>query len=118
MQQKDLLKFLEALLNVGHRMSYIVEGAQKGLGWEVDREWMGAFAKASATRGAAVFGKTGFTGTSILCDVEKGRRLVSPEQAARFAKAFGHPPAVLVQLSLQDSVRAGGLKLKVSVEAA
>src|ERR1700677_3901158 len=53
-----------------------------------------------------------------LCDVEKGRRLVSPEQAARFAKAFGHPPNVLVRLALQDSIRASGLKLKVSVEAA
>lgn len=53
-----------------------------------------------------------------LCDVEKGRRLVSPEQAARFAKVFGHPPTVLVRLALQDMVRASGLKLKVSVEAA
>jgi transcriptional regulator with XRE-family HTH domain len=53
-----------------------------------------------------------------LCDIEKGRRLVSPEQAARFAKAFGHPPNVLVRLALQDAVRASGLKLKVSVEAA
>ncbi len=53
-----------------------------------------------------------------LCDVEKGRRRVSPEQAAKFAKAFGHPPNVLVRLALQDAVRASGLKLKVSVEAA
>jgi transcriptional regulator with XRE-family HTH domain len=53
-----------------------------------------------------------------LCDVEKGRRLVSPEQAARFAKAFGHPPAVLVRLALQDAIRESGLKLKVTVEAA
>ena len=53
-----------------------------------------------------------------LCDVEKGRRLVSPEQAARFARAFGHPAQVLVQLALQDAVSAGGLKLKVAVEAA
>jgi transcriptional regulator with XRE-family HTH domain len=53
-----------------------------------------------------------------LCDVEKGRRPVSPQQAARFAKAFGHPPLVLVRLALQDAVRASGLKLKVSVEAA
>jgi transcriptional regulator with XRE-family HTH domain len=53
-----------------------------------------------------------------LCDVEKGRRLVSPEQAARFSKVFGHPPAVLVRLALQDAVRASGLNLKVSVEAA
>lgn len=53
-----------------------------------------------------------------LCDVEKGRRLVSPEQAARIAKAFGHPPNILVQLALQDAVRESGLKLKVTVEAA
>jgi transcriptional regulator with XRE-family HTH domain len=53
-----------------------------------------------------------------LCDVEKGRRLVSPEQAARFAEAFGHPPNVLVRLALQDAVSASGLKLRVSVDAA
>ena len=53
-----------------------------------------------------------------LCDVEKGRRRVSPEQAAKFAAAFGHPPNVLVRLALQDAVRASGLKLKVTVEAA
>jgi transcriptional regulator with XRE-family HTH domain len=53
-----------------------------------------------------------------LCDVEKGRRPVSPQQAARFARAFGHPPNVLVRLALQDAVRSGGLKLKVSVDAA
>jgi hypothetical protein len=43
---------------------------------------------------------------------------VSPEQAARFAKAFGHPAPVLVQLALQDVVWASGLKMKVLVEAA
>jgi transcriptional regulator with XRE-family HTH domain len=53
-----------------------------------------------------------------LCDVEKGRRQVSPEQAARFAKAFGHPPKVLVQLALQDSVNSAGLDLTVNVEDA
>ncbi len=53
-----------------------------------------------------------------LCDIEKGRRLVSPEQAARFAKAFGHPPAVLVRLALQDAVTESGLRLIVKVEAA
>lgn len=53
-----------------------------------------------------------------LCDVEKGRRLVSPEQAARFAKVFGHPAKTLVQLALQDAIRESGLRLKVTVEAA
>jgi len=65
-----------------------------------------------------VFAKKLGLSRQYLCDVEKGRRLVSPEQAARFAKAFGHPPSVLVQLALQDSVRESGLKLKVTVEEA
>jgi transcriptional regulator with XRE-family HTH domain len=66
----------------------------------------------------AEFAKKLGVSRQYLCDVEKGRRLASPEQAARFAKAFGHPPAVLVRMALQDAVSAGGLKLVVRVEAA
>jgi transcriptional regulator with XRE-family HTH domain len=66
----------------------------------------------------AEFAKKLGVSRQYLCDVEKGRRLASPEQAARFAKAFGHPPAVLVRMALQDAVSAGGLKLVVKVEAA
>lgn len=66
----------------------------------------------------AEFAKKLGVSRQYLCDVEKGRRLVSPEQAARFAKAFRHRPEVLVRLALQDAVSSGGLKLKVSVEAA
>jgi transcriptional regulator with XRE-family HTH domain len=53
-----------------------------------------------------------------LCDIEKGRRHVSPERAAMFAKKLKHPVEVFVRLALQDQVNDGGLKLKVSVEAA
>ena len=53
-----------------------------------------------------------------ICDVEKGRRLVSIEQAVRFAKAFGHPPEVLIELAIQDDIRSAGLKFKVSVAVA
>ncbi|HWP61433.1 MAG TPA: serine hydrolase domain-containing protein [Candidatus Paceibacterota bacterium] len=69
----NLLNFLEALLHVGHPMSHmcaIVAGAQKGLGWQVNEPWMGEY------RSAKTFGKTGFTGTSILSDMEKGIGLV------------------------------------------
>jgi transcriptional regulator with XRE-family HTH domain len=66
----------------------------------------------------AEFAKKLGVSRQYLCDIEKGRRLVSPEQAARFAKAFGHPPAVLVRLALQDAVTESGLKLIVKVEAA
>jgi transcriptional regulator with XRE-family HTH domain len=52
-----------------------------------------------------------------LCDIEKGRRHVSPERAAQFARKLGHPIEVFVRLALQDQVNDGGLKLKVSVES-
>ncbi len=61
--------------------------------------------------------KLGLT-TQKLCDIEKGRRHVSPERAAQFARKLGHPIEVFVRLALQDQVNDGGLKLKVSVQAA
>jgi len=53
-----------------------------------------------------------------LCDIEKRRKSVSPERAAKFAKILGHSEKSFVTLALQDIVNQGGLKLKVSVEAA
>ena len=75
----DVLNFLEALLrNDGFRKP-IMEGARKGLGWQParlddvsrsggvnDPQFMGKYA------GAHTFGKTGFTGTSVVCDIERG----------------------------------------------
>ena len=52
-----------------------------------------------------------------LCDIEKGRKFVSPERAVKFAKILGHSEKSFVALALQDIVNQGGLKLKVSVEA-
>jgi transcriptional regulator with XRE-family HTH domain len=55
---------------------------------------------------------------SHLSDVEHGRRSVSPERAARFAKALGQSQAQFVRLALQDQVRSAGLKFRVDVHAA
>ncbi len=59
----DLLNFLEAVLK--GEMGSVREGAERGLGWQVSEEWMGK------GRSAKSFGKTGFTGTSIVCDTEQ-----------------------------------------------
>jgi len=53
-----------------------------------------------------------------LCDIEKGRKLVSVVRAAKFAKILGVSEAVMVQLSLQDQLSDAKLKLKVQVHAA
>jgi CubicO group peptidase (beta-lactamase class C family) len=65
----DLLTFLQVLLSGG--FPHVAEGAQRGLGWQVHEPYfMGTFATENT------FGKTGFTGTSVLCDIERGIGLV------------------------------------------
>ncbi len=53
-----------------------------------------------------------------LCDIEKGRRGVSVERAAQWAKTLGYHPMQFVQLALQAQVDAAGLKLRVGVKRA
>ena len=55
---------------------------------------------------------------SHLCDIEKGRKIVSPERAARFAKILGRSPEQFVRLSLQELVDEAGLKMLVNIDAA
>jgi plasmid maintenance system antidote protein VapI len=55
---------------------------------------------------------------SHLCDVEKGRKLVSPERAAAWAKVLGFPATVFVKLALQEQLDKAGVKMSVQVEAA
>jgi transcriptional regulator with XRE-family HTH domain len=55
---------------------------------------------------------------SHLCDIEKGRKTVSPSRAARFAGLLGYSTEQFVRLALQDQVEQAGLGLIVRVEAA
>lgn len=55
----DLLTFLEALL--AGKLPAVLEGAQKGLGWQTEGEFLGS-------KPTGRFGKTGFTGCSVVCD--------------------------------------------------
>jgi transcriptional regulator with XRE-family HTH domain len=74
--------------------------------------------RASDEETLEVFAKRLGVSVQHLSDVEKGRRRVSVERAARWAKALSHPAAVFVRLALQEEVDAAGIKLKVSVDAA
>jgi transcriptional regulator with XRE-family HTH domain len=66
----------------------------------------------------AKFAKKIGVSASHLCDIEKGRKFIGPERAARFAKILGHSPEQFVRLSLQELVDEAGLKMKVNVDAA
>lgn len=52
-----------------------------------------------------------------LCDIEMGRRRVSAERAAMFARRVGRLEAHWVELALQDEMDDAGLKLRVHVES-
>lgn len=51
-------------------------------------------------------------------DIENGRKKVSIERAARWAKALGYPPAYFVRMVAQEEIDAVGVKLRVVGEDA
>jgi len=66
----------------------------------------------------SVFAKKLGISASHLCDIEKGRKVVSPERAARFAKVLDRSQHQFVRLALQELVDEAGLRMKVDVAAA
>ena len=54
---------------------------------------------------------------SHLCDIEKGRKGLSPSRAAVFAQKLGYSEMLFVKLALPDLVTREGLGLHVSVNS-
>ena len=53
-----------------------------------------------------------------LCDIEKGRRTVTIERAAKLAKVLGYSVHQFVATALQDQLRKAGVSGTVHLEAA
>ncbi len=53
-----------------------------------------------------------------LCDIEKGRKRVSPEKAATIAEKIGVPASFLIQMAVEEQLQAAGLKFYVTVRPA
>jgi DNA-binding XRE family transcriptional regulator len=52
---------------------------------------------------------------STLCDIEKGRQLVSPSLAAKIARKCKDPVKVAVVLSLRDQLRKAKLDFEIHI---
>lgn len=52
---------------------------------------------------------------SHLCDIEKGRKVVSVDRAYNFAQKLGYPEKQFVKLALQQILDSSGIELKVEV---
>lgn len=55
---------------------------------------------------------------SNLCDIEKGRQLVSPDFAKKVAKKAGLSEEIAVQACLQDQLKKAKIKYNVSLTRA
>ena len=53
-----------------------------------------------------------------LCDIEHGRRFISPKMAAEYADILGYSKTQFVRLCLQDMLDRDGLQMKIDVENA
>lgn len=100
-RKSDAVRALEAVAGGPLTFGRMVEAIRLG-----EEESLGVFAT-----------KLGVSRTN-LCDIEKGRRGVSVERAAAWAKLLGYSPVRFVQLALQAQVDAAGLPLAVGVERA
>jgi transcriptional regulator with XRE-family HTH domain len=96
-RQSEAAAFLEKLVGP-LTLGRFLEAIREGEGWS--QEAMGRRLGVSRAH---------------ICDIEKGRRTVSPERAARFAKILGYSEEQMVELALQAEVDAAKLHLQVSV---
>jgi transcriptional regulator with XRE-family HTH domain len=53
-----------------------------------------------------------------LCDLERGRKIVSAKKAKQFAEILGYSPEQFIALALQDSLEHDGMHMLVEVSAA
>lgn len=53
-----------------------------------------------------------------LCDIERGRKYVSPKLAAAYAKKLGYSQKQFIRLALQDELNRAGLKFEIAIKQA
>jgi len=100
-KKSDAIKFLESLTDGPLTFARLLEAIR--LGEEMSQV---AFAKKLKISRAH------------LCDIEKARRYVSPERAAKFAKILKYSEERFIKLALQDQLSRAGLDYVVDIEAA
>ena len=99
--KSDTIKYLERIAGRPLTLGGLIESIRSG-----EEMSQAAFAR-----------KLGIS-PSHLCDIEKGRKVVGPERAARFAKILGRSPGQFVRLSFQELLDEAGLKMTVDIDAA
>lgn len=80
-------------------------------------EWINAI-RLGEEESLTIFAKKLGISRMHLCDIEKGRRVVSVERAHRWAKKLGYSPVMFVKLALEHQLQKAALKFTVDIKAA
>ncbi|MDX1902374.1 MAG: helix-turn-helix transcriptional regulator [Gammaproteobacteria bacterium] len=63
----------------------------------------------------AEFAKLLRVSRQYLCDIERGRRIVSTKAAAEFATKLGYSPKQFIRLAIQDDLHKNGFHFDVEI---
>jgi transcriptional regulator with XRE-family HTH domain len=100
-KKSDAMRFLEKISGGPLTLGKAIKSIRQGEGW-------------SQIECAKKLGIS----KSHLCDIEKDRKSLSPEKAARWARTLGYPESVFIRLALQSELDTAGLKYRIEIEAA
>ncbi len=64
------------------------------------------------------FGKQLNISRQHLCDIEHGRKAVSPKLAAEYAVKLGYSQKQFIRLALQDELKRAGLEFDIELKEA
>ena len=56
--------------------------------------------------------------SQYLCDLERGRKLLSPKKAKEFAEKLGYLPQQFIELAIQDMLEHDGIHMIVQIKEA
>jgi transcriptional regulator with XRE-family HTH domain len=99
------------------KSKYGRESLEKKLGAMTFAGFLSSWRESLGMTQAAFAKKLGISAAN-LCDIEKGRQLVSPKKAAEIAKKIGYSDTVLVELVINEQLALEGLKMRVRTEVA
>lgn len=104
-------------MNIKSRKNYTVKDLEKVIGKRTISGFLNSWRR-GLRMSQSDFAKLLGISRSNLCDIEKKRKGVSPERAAKFAKILGYSVNILIEMAIEEQLGSMGLKYKVILEPA
>ena len=104
-------------MNTKNKVQHGLRDLEKRLGQMTVGDFLRSW-RLSEELSQKIFAKKLKMSAANLCDIEKGRKGVSPEKADEIARLLGYSRAVLVRLALEEQLESAGLKYVIEIKPA